>query len=100
MKEFITANWGWATYIIMAALPFLVGLLTKATWHPLVKFVCIVAAAVVLAVAGMQVTETPWGGAETGVFIASLVGAAEAAYLVLIKSFPAVQQYLDAHVNK
>ena len=97
MKEFLATNWGWITYIIMAVVPFFVGFLTKANWHPLVKGILVFFAAVVITLAGMQWGDLPVTAAEWGPFIGSLLGLAWASYLVLIKSFPKVQAWLDAH---
>jgi len=100
MKEILVTNWGWITYVVMLVVPFLVGLLTKATWHSLIKFGLLVVLAGAAGVVNMEVADLPWEAANVGPFILSLIGTAEVYYFAFIKSFPAVQNYLDSHVVK
>lgn len=100
MRDIIVANWGWITYLVMLAVPLLVGLLTKTIWHPLLKFGLLVGLSAVAAVVRMEVGDLPWSAAEVAPFMASLVAAAEAYYMLFVKSVPAVQQWLDSHLVK
>jgi hypothetical protein len=100
MKDIIVQNWGWITYIVMAVVPILVGLLTKAKWPSVVKALLVGVMAVVVTVARMEVGDLPWTAVEVGPFFGSLLGAAWVAYIGLIKSFPTVQKWLDTHLVK
>lgn len=97
MKEFLTANWGWITYVVLAVVPFLVGLLSKSSWHPIVKGILVAAAALITAFVSVGVGDLPWTAAELGPFVMSLLGTAWASYLVMIKAFPKVRAWLDSH---
>lgn len=100
MKDIIVSNWGWITYVVMLVVPFLVGLLTKTKWHPLLKFAFLVVLSAVAGVVTLEVNDLPWEAANVGPFLASLVAAAQAAYMIFIKSVPAVQEWLDSHLVK
>jgi hypothetical protein len=100
MREIVVQNWGWTTYLVMLAVPFVVGLLTKASWHPLLKFALLLVLSAVGGVASMEARALPWTADTVMPFLGSLMIAAQASYMVFIRSFPTVQQWLDAHLVK
>lgn len=96
-QEFLTANWGWITYVVMAVVPVLVGLLQKASWHPIVKAVMVAFPAILSALVSVNVADLPWTAAEVLPFIGSLLGTSWVIYIGFIKSFPKVNAWFDAH---
>lgn len=84
MKEIVTANWAWINYVVMAVVPVLIGLLTKASWPSLVKFGLVVVAAAVCGLVTMEVKDLPWTVEGILPFIISLVGTSQVFFMLFV----------------